>query len=220
MTNSRDCHFLLLGKILKDESTIEENCLKEDDFLVLLVSNANRQKQVKPTESTPVAATAESTSVTKKDLSTESKDDALPQKMTSSVGSEERAGTADSAFAVGSGLEGIILNLMEMSGFERDIVIKALRAAFNNPDRAAEFLFSGHIPETPQAGPPGSIPRPPRGPLNPNSPLAFLGQDPQFQQLKSVIMQNPSMAAPILQQIGAANPRLLQVPLIFEFLHF
>lgn len=187
---------------------------------MLLVSNANRQKQVKLTESTPVAATAESTSVTKNTLSTESKDDSLPQKTTSSVGSEERTGAADSVFAVGPELEGIILNLMEMGGFERDVVIKALRAAFNNPDRAAEFLFSGHIPETSQAGPPGSITRPPRGPLNPNSPLAFLGQDPQFQQLKSVIMQNPSMAAPILQQIGAANPRLLQVYLVLEFLYF
>ena len=41
----------------------------------------------------------------------------------------------------GSVYEGIVMQLMEM-GFEREQCVKALRAAFNNPDRAVEYLFN------------------------------------------------------------------------------
>jgi UV excision repair protein RAD23 len=41
----------------------------------------------------------------------------------------------------GSKLDGVILNMMEM-GFEREQCVRALRASFNNPDRAVEYLFN------------------------------------------------------------------------------
>jgi UV excision repair protein RAD23 len=50
-----------------------------------------------------------------------------------------------SGIATGNAYEEAVNGLVEM-GFERSLVTRAMRAAFNNPDRAAEYLMSG-IPE-------------------------------------------------------------------------
>lgn len=41
----------------------------------------------------------------------------------------------------GTQLEGVLQNMMEM-GFEREQCVRALRASYNNPDRAVEYLFN------------------------------------------------------------------------------
>ena len=48
------------------------------------------------------------------------------------------------------------------------------------------------------------------GGLGPNS-LDFLRDNPQFQQLRQIVQQQPAMLEPILQQVGAGNPQLAQI---------
>ena len=49
--------------------------------------------------------------------------------------------TTFSSLATGAEYESAVNNLIEM-GFPRDQVVAAMRAAFNNPDRAAEYLMT------------------------------------------------------------------------------
>ncbi len=63
----------------------------------------------------------------------------------------EDVAAAESTLLTNAGqIEATITQLCEM-GFPRDDVVKALRAAFNNPNRAVEYLMSGNIPDV---GPP------------------------------------------------------------------
>ncbi|XP_031492173.1 ubiquitin receptor RAD23c-like isoform X2 [Nymphaea colorata] len=69
-------------------------------------------------------------------------------------------GQAASNLVAGSNLEQVVQQILDMGGgsWDRETVVRALRAAYNNPERAVEYLYSG-IPE--QAEPPASVARAP-----------------------------------------------------------
>lgn len=49
------------------------------------------------------------------------------------------------------------------------------------------------------------------GPASTGNPLEFLRNQPQFQQMRQIIQQNPALLPALLQQLGRDNPQLLQV---------
>ena len=75
--------------------------------------------------------------------------EAAPAPSPAPVQSETAASAAD-AFVTGDEMEETINTIMAAHDFPREKVVKALRAAYFNPDRAFEFLITDSIPEVPE----------------------------------------------------------------------
>ncbi|XP_026572507.1 UV excision repair protein RAD23 homolog A isoform X3 [Pseudonaja textilis] len=134
----------------------------------------------------------------------------------STVGSVPSSGSmgceddAASTLVTGSEYETMLTEIMSM-GYERERVVAALRASYNNPHRAVEYLLMGipGSPEPERAPIQESQPQDPPAPEGEN-PLEFLRDQPQFQNMRQVIQQNPALLPALLQQLGQENPQLLQ----------
>jgi len=79
-------------------------------------------------------------------------------------------------------------------GFIREEVIVALRAAFNNPDQAVDYLISG-IPASAFAPE--------------DNPLAFLRNNEEFQHIRYLVQSNPAMLQSLLLSFGQKYPDLM-----------
>ncbi|XP_026108638.1 UV excision repair protein RAD23 homolog B-like [Carassius auratus] len=202
---------------------------------------ASAEPPVPPITAPPAASEAaaekpEPVSVTPTPISEEEKQEAQEEQaiaqpeasITDEFGILEAAA---SILVTGQAYENLVTEIMSM-GYEREQVISALRASFNNPDRAVEYLLMG-IPTEPEQPPqevvqptPVSNPTPP-APQRPQpppatagvesgaaqslaNPLEFLRNQPQFQQMRQIIQQNPALLPALLQQLGRDNPQLLQ----------
>ncbi|NWX94573.1 RD23A protein, partial [Nothoprocta pentlandii] len=110
----------------------------------------------------------------------------------------------------GSEYETMVAEIMSM-GYERERVVAALRASYNNPHRAVEYLLTG-IPGSPEPerAPMQESPATDPPPAEGENPLEFLREQPQFQNMRQVIQQNPALLPALLQQLGQENPQLLQ----------
>ncbi|XP_052023354.1 UV excision repair protein RAD23 homolog A isoform X3 [Apodemus sylvaticus] len=220
------------GKILSDDVPIKEYHIDEKNFVVVMVTKAKAgQGTPAPPEASPTAAPEPSipfppvlasgmshhppTSREDKSPSEESATTASPESISGSVpssGSSGREEDAASTLVTGSEYETMLTEIMSM-GYERERVVAALRASYNNPHRAVEYLLTG-IPGSPEPEH-GSVqesqaPDQPATEAAGDNPLEFLRDQPQFQNMRQVIQQNPALLPALLQQLGQENPQLLQ----------
>ncbi|KAJ7000584.1 hypothetical protein NC653_011143 [Populus alba x Populus x berolinensis] len=120
-------------------------------------------------------------------------------------------GRAASNLAAGSNLEATIQGILDMGGgdWDRETVVRALRAAFNNPERAVEYLYSG-IPEQAEVPP---VAQGVQGPASGNAanPPALAPQSAVAPSSGPNANPLDLFPQPMLQELGKQNPYLMRL---------
>lgn len=252
------------GKVLKDDTTLADNKVSENGFMVIMVTKpkakAGEAKAAEPKEqagasaastaAAPASQTATSTTsqpaassaVPAAAITASAPAPAAAAAPTPSTAAAAPASSGDpyasaaSNLATGDSLKSSIDGIVDM-GFPREEVVRAMRAAYNNPERAVEYLMSG-IPPGADAPPVGAAPggaapgagagaaapgQQPAAPAGPNTqPLDMF--NPQAQPAAGAGAGQAGAAAgggsleflrsnqqfQALRQIVQANPQILQ----------
>ena len=234
------------GNILKDDQTVAKAGIKDEDFLVFMVTKVKKKKpapkpapveEPKPQEEQKADAAAASLAIEapaaqEQPVAAPARAEEEEQQPSSEADSSAAAGSGSNApvqqsaasqLVMGPELEEMVTNLMAL-GFPRERVVLALRASFNNPDRAAEYLLSGipdhALQQQAQMGAAahgggdastgdeaGGAPQMAAEEINQLGQM--LAQDPQIQQLRQVMLANPQIIPMLLQQIAQQHPQLM-----------
>ncbi|KAG7263331.1 hypothetical protein CRUP_036654 [Coryphaenoides rupestris] len=211
------------GKILQDDTPIKDYKIDEKNFVVVMVSKAKPAAAAAASATTsPPSSEAPKPPVQDSGSTSTAAPAAPPPAATITAAipippdeAKEEQATADTEppqparalLMTGAEYEAMLTEIMSM-GYERERVVAALRASFNNPHRAVEYLLTETNP--PSQPPASGRPDPPPLPDGEN-PLEFLRSQAQFQNMRHAIQQNPALLPTLLQQLGRENPQLLQM---------
>ncbi|ODN99410.1 UV excision repair protein Rad23 [Cryptococcus wingfieldii CBS 7118] len=172
------------GKILNDSSSVESLKIKEKDFLVVMVSRPKAAPAAAAVPSTPAPAASAAPSTPAAPAPSSGPAPTAPAETPTPAASESAQPSGSAAlgtsFLAGDQLQAATDGMVEM-GFERDLVVRALRASFNNPDRAVEYLMSGNIPNLDPPAPAAPAAAPAAAPSAPSIPAAAAPSAPAAQ---------------------------------------
>ncbi|KAL7746601.1 UV excision repair protein rad23 [Sorochytrium milnesiophthora] len=246
------------GKILTDDATIESLGVKENEFMVVMVTkppaaSSSTTSAPPATANTPASAPAPAAApAASAPAASAPAPKPEPEQQPAAAAATASGAPTDPSFATGSAYATAVRNMEEM-GFPREEVVRAMRAAFNNPDRAVEYLMTGipNIDALPAGQQPAASQQPAQqqlqqqqqqqrqpaestasgnlfemaaqqareqqqqhrqgaNALNMNA-LAGLANGPHFEQLRQMIHADPQLIQPILQQLAATDPQLMQL---------
>lgn len=213
------------GKVLKDSDSVETCGIKENDFLVVMVTKpkkvaapaaapaASAPEPVPapaPQPATPVASVpaaeanpppAEVPAPPAPDAAAAAADSTTAETPPPPPADVATEGTQDDLFATPD----MVANLTAL-GFPETEVRHCLRAARGNPDVAVEFLTNG-IPAFLTGGQEDGT----DATTSSSAPaLQALRNHPQFNDLRRLVQSNPAMLQQVLTQIGQQQPDLLR----------
>ncbi|XP_011099561.1 ubiquitin receptor RAD23c [Sesamum indicum] len=236
------------GKVLKDATTLEENKVAEKSFVVVMLTKNKASSSGAATASAAPSSKTQSVSDTPSPTQPvsaaptpapvaappQSAPESAPVPAPTPASSTDVYGQAASNLVAGSNLETTVQQILDMGGgsWDRETVIRALRAAYNNPERAVEYLYTGipeqaevaHAAQPPAGGQPvtnpsqGTQPAVPSGGPNAN-PLDLFPQGlPNMGSNASAgtldFLRN-SQQFQALRAMVQANPQILQ-PMLQE----
>ncbi|GAV75661.1 ubiquitin domain-containing protein/UBA domain-containing protein/XPC-binding domain-containing protein [Cephalotus follicularis] len=233
------------GKVLKDDTTLDENKVSENSFVVVMLSKSKVSTSGAATSSAAPTSQAQpapplltQSATSQAPAPTVAPPQTAPEPISAAAppasSDLDVYGQAASNLVAGNNLEATVQQIIDMGGgsWDRDTVVRALRAAFNNPERAVEYLYSG-IPEQAEVPPVARVPasgqavNPPAQAQQPAAPTGGPNADPLDlfpQGLPNMgLNANPgtldflrnSQQFQALRTMVQANPQILQ-PMLQE----
>lgn len=175
------------GSFMDDQRTLKSYNIMENKFIVFMPTKSKS----KPIEMVP-------------EPSTHSK-----PKIQENQSKSTKVVEAESILLVGDKYNEIVQTIMSMCVTTRELAQQALRASYNNPDRAVEYLINRQIPEVDYDQ--RELQNVPVSRMETNEPLGFLRNLKEFHEMKSALHRDPNLLQSIIQSIGEQNPALLKL---------